>query len=170
MIYDLFNHAQHNIPPVIKCCTQPEELFKLIASETFDIVFTDIQMPVMNGFELPRNWEASDVPQAKKHSVIAITARSDMDETDFCTQGFAGCLHKPFNQTELLKIFKLTCKKTERKHSTNRDSKPSDTECTYNFSPLTAFFFRVMTLPLHIWDSETFVEKVRRIMNVWNRL
>lgn len=139
MIYDLFNHAQHNIPPVIKCCTQPEELFKLIASETFDIVFTDIQMPAMNGFELLQKLRSLDVPQAKNIPVIAITARSDMDETDFCTQGFAGCLHKPFNQTELLKIFKTHIQEDWKGNTVQTDSKPSDTECTYNFSPLTAF-------------------------------
>ena len=141
MIYDLFNHAQHNIPPVIKCCTQPEELFKLIASETFDIVFTDIQMPAMNGFELLQKLRSLDVPQAKNIPAIAITARSDMDETDFCTQGFAGCLHKPFNQTELLKIFKTHMQDDWKENTvqTETDSKPSDTECTYNFSPLTAF-------------------------------
>lgn len=141
MIYDLFNHAQHNIPPVIKCCTQPEELFKLIASETFDIVFTDIQMPAMNGFELLQKLRSLDVPQAKNIPVIAITARSDMDETDFCTQGFAGCLHKPFNQTDLLKIFKAHMQDDWKENTvqTETDSKPSDTECTYNFSPLTAF-------------------------------
>lgn len=141
MIYDLFNHAQHSIPPVIKCCTQPEELFKLIASETFDIVFTDIQMPAMNGFELLQKLRSLDVPQAKNIPVIAITARNDMDETDFCTQGFAGCLHKPFNQTELLKIFKTHMQEDWKENTvqTETDSKPSDTECTYNFSPLTAF-------------------------------
>lgn len=141
MIYDLFNHAQHNIPPVIKCCTQPEELFKLIASETFDIVFTDIQMPAMNGFELLQKLRSLDVPQTKNIPVIAITARSDMDETDFCTQGFAGCLHKPFNQTDLLKIFKTHMQDDWKENTvqTETDSKPSDTECTYNFSPLTAF-------------------------------
>lgn len=139
MIYDLFNHAQHSIPPVIKCCTQPEELFKLIASETFDIVFTDIQMPAMNGFELLQKLRSLDVPQAKNIPVIAITARSDMDETNFCTQGFAGCLHKPFNQTELLKIFKTHMQEDWKENTVQTDSKPSDTECTYNFSPLTAF-------------------------------
>lgn len=139
MIYDLFNHAQHNIPPVIKCCTQPEELFKLIASETFDIVFTDIQMPAMNGFELLQKLRSLDVPQAKNIPAIAITARSDMDETDFCTQGFAGCLHKPFNQTELLKIFKTHMQEDWKGNTVQTDSKLSDTECTYNFSPLTAF-------------------------------
>lgn len=141
MIYDLFNHAQHSVPPVIKCCTQPEELFKLMESETFDIVFTDIQMPAMNGFELLQKLRSLDVPQAKNIPVIAITARSDMDETDFCIQGFAGCLHKPFNQIELLKIFKTHMQKDWKENTiqTETDSKLSDIECTYHFSPLTAF-------------------------------
>ena len=93
----------------------------------------------MNGFELLQKLRSLDVPQAKNIPVIAITARSDMDETDFCTQGFAGCLHKPFNQTELLKIFKTHMQEDWKGNTVQTDSKPSDTECTYNFSPLTAF-------------------------------
>ena len=148
MIYDLFNHAQHNIPPVIKCCTQPEELFKLIASETFDIVFTDIQMPAMNGFELLQKLRSLDVPQAKNIPVIAITARSDMDETDFCTQGFAGCLHKPFNQTELLKFSKLTYKKTGKEIQYKQTVNRLIQNVHIIFHP--SQLFRVMTLPLHM--------------------
>lgn len=60
----------------------------------------------MNGFELLQKLRSLDVPQAKTIPVIAITARNDMDEADFQAKGFAGCLHKPFNQDELLRIFK----------------------------------------------------------------
>lgn len=141
MIYDLFNHAQHSVPPVIKCCTHPEELFKLIASETFDIVFTDIQMPAMNGFELLQKLRSLDVPQAKNIPVIAITARSDMDETDFCTKGFEGCLHKPFNQTELLKIFKACTSTNHQEFLIQEEQTHTHKKTTgkYNFSLLTAF-------------------------------
>ena len=32
------------------CCEQPEELIEQLKNRTFDLVFTDIQMPAMNGF------------------------------------------------------------------------------------------------------------------------
>ena len=141
MIYDLFNHTKHGIPPVIKSCEQPEELFKLIASEPFDVVLTDIQMPAMNGFELLQKLRSLDVPQAKTIPVIAITARSDMDETDFQAKGFSGCLHKPFNQDELLKIFKThTSADWKEVPSREENRYMPATACNgYNFSPLTAF-------------------------------
>lgn len=141
MIYDLFNHAQHSVPPVIKCCTQPEELFNLIVSEPFDIIFTDIQMPAMNGFELLQKLRSLNVPQAKNIPVIAITARSDMDETDFCTKGFEGCLHKPFNQTELLKIFKACTSTNHQEFLIQEEQTHTHKKTTgkYNFSLLTAF-------------------------------
>lgn len=141
MIYDLFNHANHNIPPVIKSCEQPEELFKLVASEPFDIILTDIQMPAMNGFELLQKLRSLDVPQAKTIPVIAITARSDMDEADFQAKGFAGCLHKPFNQDELLRIFKTHTSANWEKIPPQEEHKPTPvpTDNAYNFSPLTAF-------------------------------
>lgn len=141
MIYDLFNHAQHSVPPVIKCCTHPEELFNLIVSEPFDIIFTDIQMPAMNGFELLQKLRSLNVPQAKNIPVIAITARSDMDETDFCTKGFEGCLHKPFNQTELLKIFKACTSTNHQEFLIQEEQTHTHKKTTgkYNFSLLTAF-------------------------------
>lgn len=141
MIYDLFNHAQHSVPPVIKCCTHPEELINLIVSEPFDIIFTDIQMPAMNGFELLQKLRSLDVPQAKNIPVIAITARSDMDETDFCTKGFEGCLHKPFNQTELLKIFKACTSTNHQEFLIQEEQTHTHKKTTgkYKFSLLTAF-------------------------------
>lgn len=89
------------------CCEQPEELIEQLKSRTFDLVFTDIQMPAMNGFELLHHLRSQDFAQAQSIPVIAITARGDMNENDFLQKGFAGMLQKPFNQSELKKVVKM---------------------------------------------------------------
>ena len=65
------------------CCEQPEELIEQLKNRTFDLVFTDIQMPAMNGFELLHHLRNQDFAQAQSIPIIAITARGDMNEDDF---------------------------------------------------------------------------------------
>lgn len=129
------------------CCEQPEELIEQLKNRTFDLVFTDIQMPAMNGFELLHHLRNQDFAQAQSIPVIAITARGDMNENDFLQKGFAGMLQKPFNQSELKKVVKNTL--THLTVSNNiPDTLPVQKEAhetsphtdqPYNFSPLTAF-------------------------------
>lgn len=129
------------------CCEQPEELIEQLKNRTFDLVFTDIQMPAMNGFELLHHLRNQDFAQAQSIPVIAITARGDMNEDDFQQKGFAGMLQKPFNQSELKKVVKNALT-----HLTVSDNIPdtspaqkeahetsTHTDLPYNFSPLTAF-------------------------------
>lgn len=129
------------------CCEQPEELIEQLKNRTFDLVFTDIQMPAMNGFELLHHLRNQNFAQAQSIPVIAITARGDMNENDFQQKGFAGMLQKPFNQSELKKVVKNALT-----HLTVSDNIPDTspvqkdthetsphTDQPYNFSPLTAF-------------------------------
>lgn len=129
------------------CCEQPEELIEQLKNRTFDLVFTDIQMPAMNGFELLHHLRNQDFAQAQSIPVIAITARGDLNENDFLQKGFAGMLQKPFNQSELKKVVKNALT-----HLTVSDNIPdtspaqkeahetsTHTDLPYNFSPLTAF-------------------------------
>ena len=129
------------------CCEQPEELIEQLKNRTFDLVFTDIQMPAMNGFELLHHLRNQNFAQAQSIPVIAITARGDMNENDFLQKGFAGMLQKPFNQSELKKVVKNALP-----HLTVSDNIPDTspvqkeahetsphTDQPYSFSPLTAF-------------------------------
>lgn len=108
------------------CCEQPEELFGKLGEERFDAVLTDIQMPAMNGFDLLKAIRGLPSPEAKAIPVVAITARSDMDDDTLRAAGFAGCMHKPFNQKEMLAVIRRAVGESER----GRD---------YDFSALTAF-------------------------------
>ncbi len=89
------------------CCEQLDELTGQLRENRFDVLLTDVQMPAINGFDLLKRLRASDILQARTIPVIAVTARSDMDEAGFAEYGFSGCLHKPFTVTELLKQLKV---------------------------------------------------------------
>lgn len=131
---------QHNIDAV--CCEQLEELIEQLRSSTFDVLLTDIQMPAINGFDLVKLLRASNIPQARNIPVIAVTARSEMDEKALHEHGFAGCLHKPFTVKELLVTLNEGQRSADEAHITHdmqliADALPEDT--LFNFSALTAF-------------------------------
>lgn len=124
------------------CCEQPEELVAQLQAQTFNLLFTDIQMPAMNGFELLKHLRSLSLPQAQSIPVIAITARGDMDEQDFRLKGFAGMLQKPFNQSDLKNVLRKVLSWHELDMHSKAPSFPpkeNNTEEAYNFSPLTAF-------------------------------
>lgn len=139
----------HNVAEEVKglkvetvCCEHPEELVAQLQAHTFHLLFTDIQMPAMNGFELLKHLRSLSLPQAQSIPVIAITARGDMDENDFRQKGFAGMLQKPFNQSDLKTVLKAVLFWEETNPDTVCQEIPQEkqtTEGTYNFSPLTAF-------------------------------
>lgn len=139
----------HNVSEEVKglkietvCCEQPEELVAQLQAQTFNLLFTDIQMPAMNGFELLKHLRSLSLPQAQSIPVIAITARGDMDERDFRLKGFAGMLQKPFNQSDLKNVLRKVLSGHELDMHSKAPSFPpkeEKTEEAYNFSPLTAF-------------------------------
>lgn len=127
----------------VSCFHHPEELFNRMKEEHFDALLTDIQMPAMNGFDLLKTIRTLDVPWIQTLPVIAITARSDMDENYFRSHGFAGCLHKPFTISELFSAISQATGK-----DIPADAAAITTETTeinqppqekLNFSALTAF-------------------------------
>lgn len=138
MIRNLFTGDNNITNLIIRQCEQPEEFFEWIKTENFDLVLTDIQMPAMNGFELLDTLRKQNVSQAGTIPVIAITARSDMDEKDFQAKGFAGCLHKPFNLSDLAAVISRYINIT-MKDTTDKSHQTKQKSCQYNFKPLTAF-------------------------------
>lgn len=138
MIRNLFIGDNNITNLIIRQCEQPEEFFEWIKTENFDLVLTDIQMPAMNGFELLDTLRKQNVSQAGTIPVIAITARSDMDEKDFQAKGFAGCLHKPFNLSDLAGVISRYINIT-LKDTAGKSLQTKQESCQYNFKPLTEF-------------------------------
>ena len=80
---------------------------------------------------------ASNISQAKEIPVIAVTARSDMQRSEFVEHGFAGCLHKPFTVSELLG--ELGGQEIPQRTETETGDADTLSPHGYNFSALTAF-------------------------------
>lgn len=122
----------------VTCCHHPEELLHRLQDEPFDALLTDIQMPAMNGFELLK--AIRTLHTTSLLPVIAITARSDMDENDVRSHGFAGCLHKPFTANELsVAIAQATGKKIPSTENPATDETSCPGQETLDFNALTAF-------------------------------
>lgn len=124
----------------IACCTDPEEVFRLLADEQFDLILTDIQMPALNGFELVHRLQNVFRSTGIRIPIIAITARQDMDEEYFRQHGFATCLYKPFHRHDLiLAIRKATGAADNKLHISQSPSPPPKASATPDFIPLTDF-------------------------------
>lgn len=115
-------------------CLQLDELLDALRADTFDALFTDVQMPAINGFDLLQLLRASNIPQARTIPIIAVTARSDMKREEFIAHGFAGCLHKPFTVRELLSEMNV-----EEQEMPDEEPFVAESSSGYNFSALTAF-------------------------------
>ena len=76
-----------------------EKGLKLFNSQRFDLVITDIRMPVMDGIELARAIRNSDRPATP---IIAITAY--FGDTGARRDLFNSIVSKPFNLSTLQKI------------------------------------------------------------------
>lgn len=75
------------------------EAIAKVGSQEFDLILTDVVMPVMDGFTFYKNLK--DNPDTSKIPVIILTARSNM-EGSFRALGADDFLTKPFDGQELL--------------------------------------------------------------------
>ncbi|MCM0238795.1 response regulator [Bacteroides fragilis] len=83
-------------------CRNVHDLMELLRKHSYDLLITDLRMPDMDGYQLLELLRRSNVGNSKTIPVLAATARADRNTEAFTEAGFAGCLYKPFSQTELL--------------------------------------------------------------------
>ena len=83
-------------------CLNVREVVKAIGQSEYDIVLTDVQMPDTDGFGLLKLLRNSDIGNSRTVPVAVMTARSDGNSGIYEKEGFAGCIHKPFNIHALL--------------------------------------------------------------------
>lgn len=83
-------------------CMNFQEVVAALGKSDYDIVLTDVQMPDTDGFALLRLLRNSDIGNSRTIPVAAMTARGDGNSGIYEKEGFAGCIHKPFNIHALL--------------------------------------------------------------------
>jgi CheY-like chemotaxis protein len=71
--------------------------------EAFDMIFMDIQMPEMDGYEATRAIRASSAPNARTIPIIAMTANVFKEDVEKCLEaGMNGHVAKPLDFEEVL--------------------------------------------------------------------
>ena len=83
-------------------CQNAKEAILALDRLDYDLVLTDIQMPVTDGFGLLRLLRNSDIGNSRTVPVAVMTARGDGDSGVYMKSGFCGCIHKPFSSKGLL--------------------------------------------------------------------
>jgi signal transduction histidine kinase/ActR/RegA family two-component response regulator len=89
----------------IDCAENGEEAVRLFRADPdrYDLIFMDVQMPMMDGYEATRRIRALDVPKAKDIPIVAMTAnvfREDIEKA--MDAGMNNHIGKPLDTGKLL--------------------------------------------------------------------
>ncbi|MDR1736819.1 MAG: response regulator, partial [Oscillospiraceae bacterium] len=75
--------------------------------EKFGMIFMDVQMPVMDGYEATRRIRALDITRAKEVPIVAMTANVFREDIERCLEaGMNAHIGKPFSFEEVLAMLK----------------------------------------------------------------
>jgi len=89
----------------IDCAENGKEALRKFSEspEKYDLIFMDIQMPEMDGYETTRKIRALNIPQAKLVRIIAMTANVFRDDIERCFEaGMDNHIGKPIDFNEIL--------------------------------------------------------------------
>jgi len=89
----------------IDCAENGEEAVKLFreAPDKYSMIFMDVQMPLMDGYETTRTIRDLDIPRAKTIPIVAMTANVFRDDIDKCLEaGMNSHVGKPLNIDEVM--------------------------------------------------------------------
>ncbi|WP_418572469.1 ATP-binding protein [Phocaeicola sp.] len=94
-------------------CMNFQEVVAALGQSDYDMVLTDVQMPDTDGFALLRLLRNSDIGNSRIIPVAVMTARGDGNSGIYEKEGFAGCIHKPFNIHALLTFLSTIMSQTK---------------------------------------------------------
>jgi CheY-like chemotaxis protein len=100
---------------LIDCAGNGVDAVRLFTNdpEKYDIIFMDVQMPEMDGYEATRRIRASDVPRAGSIPIVAMTANVFREDIERCLEsGMNDHVGKPLDFDEVLEKLRLYLKKT----------------------------------------------------------
>lgn len=134
-----------------------EEALHQVDNMSFDMIFSDIHMPNMNGFELASTLRDKNVLVP----IIALTAQKDKVET-YTKSGFTDVLAKPFKEWEILKMIEKYSLKIEQAIDLDDDTYIATKENFSTFNPETLLTFVHQDVIALVDILETFVQNTQQ--------
>jgi signal transduction histidine kinase/CheY-like chemotaxis protein len=112
----------------VTALSDPNDAITLLETSTsFDVILTDIQMPLLDGYALLEHIRSLEIASAERIPVIALSASLAEKQEHYLKAGFSGFLSKPFTVEELITLLN------------NLFPVRSQTEAPLNFAALTSF-------------------------------
>jgi CheY-like chemotaxis protein len=90
---------------VIDCAQNGLEALRIFSEspELYDMIFMDLQMPEMDGYEATRRIRALDVPAAQRIPIVAMTANVFREDIEKCLEaGMNDHIGKPLDLDEVI--------------------------------------------------------------------
>ncbi|MCL2517179.1 MAG: response regulator [Oscillospiraceae bacterium] len=94
----------------IECAENGAAAVRMYAEspDKYDMIFMDVQMPEMDGYEATRRIRALDVPKAKTIPIIAMTANVFREDVEKCLEaGMNGHIGKPLDFDEVISQLRM---------------------------------------------------------------
>jgi signal transduction histidine kinase/DNA-binding response OmpR family regulator len=93
----------------VVCAADGAEALRMFeeSPESYDLIFMDLQMPVMDGYEATRRIRGLDVPWAKEIPIVAMTANVFREDVERClASGMNAHVGKPIIIDEVIALMK----------------------------------------------------------------
>lgn len=107
-------------------------------SEHFDVLITDIQMPIKDGFEFIEELQKNK-NSYNNQPLIAVTGRTDLTEDIYISAGFTAVLKKPFTPNILLQTIDAILNKSTLPVQENEAQKSKKTKELFSLDSLKLF-------------------------------
>ncbi|SFB83290.1 hypothetical protein SAMN04487907_101836 [Zunongwangia mangrovi] len=146
----------------------------LLDENRYDLILTDIQMPIMDGFQLMNSIKKDE--NLYKTPVIALSGRTDMKDEVYTLTGFTAKLTKPFKPKDLLlkisEVFNIEPKTKEKALVFKDDFVPQQNEF-YNLEDIYMFSGEdkeamFIIIKAFLESSEENIEKIKFHKNEGN--
>jgi CheY-like chemotaxis protein len=114
---------------------------RLLEENRFDIILTDIQMPVKDGFEVVQMIRNNPSSYIANLPVIALSGKRDLQPEDYINRGFTAHHPKPIQLEQLLALVSKIFGDKQTGISQNGNNKPVSSGKLYSLSSLSQFTY-----------------------------
>jgi CheY-like chemotaxis protein len=133
-----------------------EQAVQMVMKNVYDLVFMDLQMPMMDGFEATKIIRSMEDIYFKKLPIIALTADAMQSTKEKVMQhGMTDFLSKPFSAEE---IYQLVVKYTKEKHNTKHIVPPLYQKLDPRLTDEVSFQLELSQLYIQVFEE--FISKV----------